>query len=317
LDVTVYTQAASDEYTARAGTLRVTDRFGETVATRDLAESASVTIAEGVEHDAEYTIATEGVDEGVYPDGAETVTVDGITEVDLVTAYEFQGAESFRMSVFAYDPNSKSGPGVDISSVYTGWATHAADGDHYATWLSQANTPSGDVTSPIHPHGVDLRQFSVRGTTFVPGQNIKIGEESYSRLVWPDQNNDWDVSSAEDISFYPRDDDASPAYAGYKRPYTPLTEQTDADPDRQQFTGETTYKGRTVHTYEVTFDDFGATTAYVDPETGYVLRAQSQPADWGQGIDGFVIWEFTDHGEIDSLAVSDFEFADPQPPIRQ
>jgi len=317
LDITVYTQAASDEYTARAGTLRVTDRFGETVATRDLGESASVTINEGVEHDAEYTIATENVDEGVYPDGEETVTVDGITEVDLVTAYEFQGAESFRMSVHAYDPNSKSDPGIDTSQVYTGWATHAANADHYATWLAQANRSSLDVDSPIHPHGADLRQFSVSGTVFVPAQNIKIGEEAYARLVWPDQTNDWDVSSAEDIAYYPRDDTA-PAHAEYLRPYTPLTEQTDADPDRQQFTGETTYKGKTVHTYEVTFETFGAaTTVYVDPETGHVLRAQSQPADWGQRIDGFVILEFTDHGEIDSLSVSDFEFTGPQPPISE
>jgi hypothetical protein len=315
LSVTVYTQTTSDAHTARAGTLTVTPvGADEPIATHDLADSATLTLTEGLETNREYVLATADIDDGVYPDGETTVTIDGETSVEFVTAYEFQGVESFRASVYLYAPNPAEDPNViSAPSAYYGWATHAADNDHYTRWFRVTETPAYDFGDPIHEHRVDLKQFH-RDGSFNPVEAVRLDGTIYDHQYGEGATNkskEW--GTFETIAFDPK----NPAREndGEQYPEEPLTSFTDADPDKQQFAGEVIIDGETLHQYNLTVENHPTSRAFLDPETGYIMRWETEKSYAGDTEQGFEIWTYSDHGQFDSLRVSEIDFAISSPPV--
>jgi hypothetical protein len=313
LDITVYTQAADEEYEARSGTLRVRDQTGAAVAEHDLSESATVTIDDGVTNGETYELTTENIDDGVYPDGEETVTVGGTTEVDFVTAYEFQGADSFRTASYIFAPNPSPPNVIDPSAGYYSWATHAADDDHYARWYRVAGRATYDLGEQILDHGVELRQFQKSGR-FAPIEQVRIDGEEYGHRYGKDALADERSWKKIDIlgldpTTPPRDN-----YGGVY-PIHPLTELTDADPEKQQFVGSSEINGQTFHQYDLTVENYPNSRAFVDPETGYIVRWESEKTYAGPSEQGYEIWTYSNHGEIGSLSLPNLKFGGTEPPF--
>ena len=313
LDITVYTQAADEEYEARAGTLRVREQGAdEPLLTHDLSESPSVTVNRVATGD-EVLLTTETIDDGVYPDGEQTVTVDGTTEVEFVTAYEFRGADSFRTAVYLFAPNPSPPDVIDPPAGYYGWATHAADDDHYVRWF-RAGDAQGvyDFGEPIHDHGVSLRQFYGGDIDFRPPEQVRIDGEAYGHR-YGENSTPWGEIEDLDIGFDPE----SPPRenSGEVYPTRPLTYLTGEDPDRQQFAGEVEIDGRTFHQYNITVENYPDSRAFVDPETGYAVRWETEKSYAGPSEQGYEIWTYSDHDQINSLSVSDIEFGNTPPPF--
>jgi hypothetical protein len=314
LDITVYTQAADEEYEARSGTLRVREQGAdEPLLTHDLSDSPSVTVSDGVATGETYELTTENIDDGVYPDGEETVTVDGTTEVDFVTAYEFQGADSFRLAAYLFAPNPSPPDVIDPSANYYIWATHAADGDHYARDYRVAGSTTYDPDDSIHNHGVSLRQFQ-RSGAFAPREQVRIDGEAYGHRYGSGpiaDDSPWD--EIQDLGYDP----ASPprANAGEMYPARTLTELTGADPEKQQFTGTVEIDGQTLHQYDLSVENYPNSRAFVNPETGYVVRWEAQKSYAGPSEQGYEIWTYSDHGTIDSLSLPNLKFGGTEPPF--
>jgi hypothetical protein len=315
LDITVYTQAADDEYEARAGTLRVREQGAdEPLLTHDLSDSPSVTVPSVATGD-ELLLTTENIDDGVYPDGEQTVTVEGTTEVEFVTAYEFRGADSFRLSAYLFAPNPSPPDVIDPSANYYVWATHAADDDHYIRWYRVAGGTTYDFDDSIHNHGVDLRQFQQSGR-FAPVEQVRIGGEAYGHR--------YGSGALADEQSWNRLENDSPAYDpenlgrenfGPIYPHHPLTRLTGATPEKQQFAGPVEINDQTFHQYDIAVKNYPDSRAFVEPETGYVMRFETEKTYAGPSEQGYEIWTYSDHGTINSLSLLELDFGGAEPPL--
>ena len=315
LDITVCTQAANEEYEARAGTLRVREQGAdEPLLTHDLSDSPSVTVNRVATGD-ELLLTTENIDDGVYPDGEQTVTVEGTTEVEFVTAYEFQGADSFRLAAYLFAPNPSPPDVIDPSANYYVWATHAADDDHYIRWYRVAGGATHDFDDSTHNHGVDLRQFQQSGR-FAPVEQVRIGGEAYGHR--------YRSGALADEQSWNRLENDSPAYDpenlgrenfGPIYPHRPLTRLTGATPEKQQFAGPVEINGQTFHQYDIAVKNYPDSRAFVEPETAYVMRFETEKTYAGPSEQGYEIWTYSDHGTINSLSLLELDFGGAEPPL--
>ncbi len=309
--VETYTQTDSEDHFATGGTLELLDENGDTLATHDLGQSAITKFEEEVSNGKEYTLRTDNVDQGAYPDGETTVQPAGETTVKLVTAYEFNGVDSYNYVGYAYSPNETPENEIQSPTEWVMRGTHAADDDHFAQWDNPASADKKPVDAPLQDFETPLLDRLPGKERFLREQ-IVIDGEGYGR-EHRSFGKRWDsIDVPQDVAFYPPDPDN-----GAPEPVQPLTAYTDADPELQQFVGEETRLGKTVHRYDITIERvYQKAAAFVNPETGYTVRYQAQSTGLGnKDSNGHTMWEFTSLGEIPSLSVSDFDFVDPQPPF--
>ncbi len=310
--VETYTQTDSEDHFATGGTLELLDENGDTLATHDLGQSAITKFEEEVSNGKEYTLRTDNVDQGAYPDGETTVQPAGETTVKLVTAYEFNGVDSYNYVGYAYSPNETPENTIQAPNEWFMRGTHAADDDHLAQWDSPNARDKIPVDGEIHDHETPLFDLVPVDRRTAPVGQLVIDNKGYGRSL---RRNDreWNARPdvPQDIAFHP---DSS---YGEPWPEQPLTAYTDADPEIQQFEGKENRFEKTVHRYDVTVEGtYPESTAYVDPETGHTLRWQASNTLFGnKDSNGHEIWEFTSLGEIPSLSVSDLDLVDPQPPL--
>jgi hypothetical protein len=309
--VETYTQTDSEEHFATGGTLELLDENGDTLATHDLGQSAITNFEEEVSNGEEYTLRTDNVDQGAYPDGETTVQPAGETTVKLVTAYEFNGVDSYNYVGYAYSPNETPENEIQSPTEWVMRGTHAADDDHFAQWDNPASADKKPVDAPLQDFETPLLDRLPGKERFLREQ-IVIDGEGYGR-EHRSFGKSWEsIDVPRNIAFYPPNpEDSAPS------PTQPLTAYTDADPELQQFVGEETRLGKTVHRYDITIEGaYPKAAAFVNPETGYTIRWQAQNTGLGnKDSNGHTMWEFTSLGEIPSLSVSDFDFVDPQPPL--
>ena len=314
LSIAVYTQEASEEHLVESGELTVTGDAGE-VATIDLADEPTPTIPISLAEGDAYTLEVSAVNGGVFPGAEKSVTVEqGGTSVDVVAGYEFQPAENFKFTNYLLiEPRIDNGTEWSEREWFV-YGTHAANGDHHTHYI-RANTdgmPSHEVDESPREWGSDMDAIGDEIGSRYGAHSLRVDDE---RFFWPDSREQWEDSN--NTTFY------SPDRVSHVVALLGLDVITELDPEKQQYAGHETLHDEEVDVYDVSIDVLGShypdSKAYVDPETGYVVRVEHHRLDginsrFSDGTDSYEMVEFFDHNEVNELDIEYIEsLTDPIP----
>lgn len=296
---TVTLTANHEAYSERIGTVDLDDTFDPTF---------SVPLEAGGTTD--YTLTATNIDGGAYPDVVKDITIASPEDdhFEISAGYEVQGADSLRFSSYLYhDPPDAEITNDRLEAI--GYGSYAANGDYHYYYVR--GTPAGpdstfvtpdpwlDVEAPIwdsHPvtYGADLGPITAY-------DQQRLGQPTHSVL-------------ADGKPFYYRGthdlwEAANGAVDRYRTTHAAGLQGLGVatEPSGRTYLRSMELHGRAVDVFEIT--GLLAATAnmnarvYVDPETGYLRRADidllgnefdRRPHIWE-------IVEFFGHDEMDTL----------------
>ena len=307
LYVTAYTQSVAEENLATGGTLTVTDEGGEIVAERDLSESASHTVSEGIDDGETYTLTVEEPNDGTFPPASKPVTVDGVADVAVVAGYEFRGAESYDFTTYIWWATEGEEHGFR--------GTHAGTDNHYTQSVeSNTDAPTFAREDRLFSRDIGTREFQQLLQGDNPLTEIVVDRQGYTRVESSESDGSWTEMPSEEVRQKPSDT------LPHSTALTPLERTTENEAASLSFVAEDELGNVPVDVYELTFSrtisGFEEATIYVDPATGYILRWESgfQPNP-SPSPNSYYVVEFTNHDERETFDFDAIGFDRDDPDI--
>jgi len=280
--LTVYTQAATEEYRADSGQVTVRDG-DDPVATASL-DSQPVTVELPLARTTRYTVEVSNLDGGAWPNSSESVTVDSASDpsIDVVAGYEISNVLGFRFSTYR----------LMGSEERIGFGLYSPESDYQFTWTDSLTGGLPYLSPDDAPpeYGADLSALA-------------------------DQLGGTNVSHAIDATYSDRQGAETYFYLGPDAYWEPGYVETGTDryriahgfgysltasvaPDEyREYEGRDSVRDTPVDVYRVPADN---TSVYVDPETGHTLRAVRQPLP-GKGEETYEIVDFFGHGGVEDI----------------
>ena len=310
----VYLKSVDDGPRPEEGSV-VVSQDGEVIDEKNLRINPSPTLEIPEGRGNTYTLEVENIDGGIYPSIETTVTPTSYDpfELDFVTGYEFQTADSFNFTVF----RSYVHGGL---SKRPGRGSLAETGEFFIEYDSIGfPTQTFDIGDPLPPFETEVSRFVEEHYGFPAASSI--GLKLNDQRLYRSRRDD--VFSEEDDHFLYEPSRHGPPQLLMQG----IDALTDPDPEQRRFVGEREYRDRTVDEYEVVFeggvnryvpevadevdsadrDDFDGARVLVDPDTGYILRFESEMIPFRQPepiFDAVEIWEFYDHNDVETLDTS-------------
>lgn len=290
LTLTVYTQGADEEYLVEAGELTVF-AGSDVVATADLGESPTQTVTVPLAEADTFTVEVTNVDGGVFPNVEESVAMDGgPREVDIVAGYEFQGTTTFNFSTYVFEESHTDEDGTEWGNEeWVAYGTYAENRDYHSRYIVGS---IGDISQRLvnledspPPFEADLFEVGDELGASGPHHSVLVGAEGF---FYPETRGRWEEGG--NPAFRLRDSH-TPVRNG-------LDEITKLDPDKQQYAGTRVVHGEEADVYELDVEIGGTNyvdaKVAVDPETGYIVRWQSERLN-NEMTSSYEIVEFQDH----------------------
>ena len=279
--VTVYTQAAEEEYRADSGQVTVRDD-GEAIATASL-DSQPITVELPLARTTRYTVEVSDLDGGAWPDARESVTVDSASNpsIDVVAGYELNGALDLRFSQYLLMRQREEWIGFGLYSQSVSY--------HFSHIESLTSTAGGPYLSPDDAppeYGADLSALAdqLGATTVSHSLGIGAGDANYYYSGAADH---WEPAEPRATG---RNIDAH-AFGRTGPEYPDLRDDLHREYERRG-----SVRGIPVDVYRIPEVDG---TVYVDPETGYTLRYVTHTV--GDLPNSYRILDFFDHGEVQTV----------------
>jgi len=315
IEVTVYSNSASEAHLAESGMLLFRDSDGEVIRAHDLEETPTATY-HTVPHDT-YTLETEGLYGDPLLDGSMEVVLDEDTAVDFVTVgHDFPGADSYRFTLYEYRIHRDPDPAVNPpNDQFFGFGTTAANGERFLMY-DDAGDPQhihpGD--SPL-PWGTDFTEVDFEPFALNTRQQVTDGDTTYHRKVIDTADfPDWEV--LDHFNGHIRWSDELSRFQVIEQGLYEYIHDGQASFIENH--GEIELDDETLHLYEIQGGSFGhwGERVYVDSETGHVRRweIEEEPisSDPETGVQTeeirLSIVEFDHHGEFDTLEDEEFNF---------
>jgi len=283
--VTVYTQAATEEYRAESGQVTIVDD-GESVATASL-DSQPVTVELPLARTTRYTVEVSNLDGGAWPDSRETVTVDSASDpsIEVVAGYEFSEPDSLRFSAYIYDEKGFVG-GPEESYMYGSYAPYNAERSttiqYHLYWIEEplrGRAPRVTVDGDPPEYGADLAAKANSIGAGPPSHSVAVNLSEY---FYRGPQKHWEVS-----------DNATDLYRRSHQLALLSLSYISVNGWSREWVGEDTVHGRPVDVYEVPALD---ATVYVDPETSYTRRVE-RTAFGEEYPNSYEVAEFVAHDE--------------------
>ena len=312
----VYLKSADDDHRPEEGDV-IVSRDGEVIDEKNIRINPSPTLEIPEGRGNTYTIEAKNIDGGIYPPIETTVTPTSYdpVELDFVTGYEFQTADSFNYTVMhMFNREETPNPAED-----PGRGSLAETGDFFVEYnrfgVLSSDVDIGDTLQPFEEEISTLVQREYKFPT------SRIGMKINDQRLYRDQNE----------STFSEDDEPFLFEVAEHGPPQLVREGLDVlfdeDSNEVEFLEQREYRDKTVDVYRVIFEkagdwyspeiadsyssvdagDYNGARVFVDPDTGYILRFESEMLPFvniGPQFDAVEIWEFYDHNDVDELDTS-------------
>jgi len=264
--------------TADSGFLRITNESGDVVIRQELSQQSTYTFS-GLDPDQTYTVETSDVQDGQYPPEEQTVNPASVDTVNLVAGYEFQGADSYELDYERLERPDDMNIDESTPRLYSGYGQFD-DGNMLVGYVS-ANDPNHNFVTEGRGNFVETLVW----------ENETYYDSPADGWDWEEDDSEWEP----------------PEYI----PVTLAYEGIDTATWGHTYEGTETIDGETLDVYEVQVrPNERNATVYVDPDTGYLMRWESEtffiaPAGELTGAE----WEIDFYNHDDApLEADDIEF---------
>jgi hypothetical protein len=280
--VTVYTQAAEEQYRVDSGQVTVRDD-GEAVATASL-DSQPVTVELPLARTTRYTVEVTNLDGGAWPNSSESVTVDSASDpsIDIVAGYEIPEVVGYRFSTYRQMGSEER----------IGFGLYSTESDYQFTWIDSlwGRSPYLNPDDAPPEYGADLSALGDQLGALVSHaiDAVYSGRQDYETYFYLGPDKYWEPGYVDFATGRGRELHSFG---------TSLRVTDTADDLHREYEGRDSVRDTPVDVYRVPEID---TSVYVDPETGHALRAVRQPLP-GKEEDTYEIVDFFDHGGVEDI----------------
>jgi len=285
--------------TVDSGTLTLYDESGAEVESHDLSDGEPRITFTDLNANDTYTLEATELQDQRWPSQTRTVQPGEADEVDIVTGYEFQGADSWYYEAGVWRNASWEGQPTTLYNVVNG--THN-NGNEIKTSIASRSLDEDPRELNYDPHENLYLDGEVYYDNTQSGDDWEVKDDP----IWeppvnqPSRAVD-NLSEYMDDRTYNRTVTVESGALTVDHPYNSPFE----DPFNETVRGE----GETIDVYDLNLSPRQTATVYIHRETGYLIKFESDILrQLGEAEPAEITYIFFNHNDVEGLPLEEFGF---------